>query len=179
MHPLGVPPRRAVTVHAQCSADPGARRRRSASGRLLQLYAPQLPVFSSAFVFGLFVILVPIADRAYHRLSTEAGPSTALPFHLNLTVCSRCTGVPVHTRRILLPGLSSVLTVCSWCIAVPVHTRCVLLPGPARRGGWRRTWPASATSWGASRSSGIRRTCSSRRGNANVKSPVIVLPVCP
>ena len=45
---------------------PGRRR-----GRLLQLYAPKLPVVSSAFVFGLFALLAPLLERQYHRLATD------------------------------------------------------------------------------------------------------------
>ena len=50
-------------------AEPATRRRRS--GRLLPLYAPRLPVVSSAFVFGLFALLAPWLDHWYHRLATD------------------------------------------------------------------------------------------------------------
>ena len=58
--------------------DPGkgqttGKLRRRRSGRLLQLYAPRLPVLSSAFVFGVFTLLVPVLDRAYHRISDNDG----------------------------------------------------------------------------------------------------------
>ena len=49
----------------------GRRRRRRRSARLLQLYAPRLPVMSSTFVVMLFALLAPLADRAYHKLHTE------------------------------------------------------------------------------------------------------------
>jgi len=53
---------------------------------------------------------------------------------LILTVCSKCTGVPVPTHRILLPGLATrCLVVCSQCSGAPVHTRRILLPGIATR----------------------------------------------
>jgi hypothetical protein len=40
-----------------------------------------------------------------------------------------CTGAPVHTRRILLPGLATRSpTVCPWCTGAPVYTRRILLP---------------------------------------------------
>ena len=51
--------------------DDGGRRRRRRSARLLQLYAPRLPVMSSTFVVMLFALLAPLADRAYHKLHTE------------------------------------------------------------------------------------------------------------
>jgi hypothetical protein len=54
-------------------------RRRRRSGRLATLYVPRLPVFSSAFVFGLFALLAPIADRAYHALSTEGRMASDVP----------------------------------------------------------------------------------------------------
>ena len=41
--------------------------------------SPRLPVFSSAFVFGLFALLAPIADRAYHALSTEGRMASDVP----------------------------------------------------------------------------------------------------
>ena len=49
----------------------GRHRRRRRSARLLQLYAPRLPVMSSTFVVMLFALLAPLADRAYHKLHTE------------------------------------------------------------------------------------------------------------
>ena len=42
------------------------------------------------------------------NVSLSAGPGAhAIPFQLNLTVCSYCTGVPVHAPCILLPA-------CTW-----------------------------------------------------------------
>jgi hypothetical protein len=38
----------------------GRNTTRRRSGRLLQLYAPKLPVVSSAVVFGLFALLAPV-----------------------------------------------------------------------------------------------------------------------
>jgi len=41
---------------------------------------------------------------------------TLLPFPPHLLVCSWCTSVPLHTRRILRPGLTTrPLTICSQC----------------------------------------------------------------
>lgn len=48
-------------------------------GRLLQLYVPTFPVFSSAFVFAIFALLAPVADRAYHRLATEGRLASDVP----------------------------------------------------------------------------------------------------
>jgi hypothetical protein len=50
----------------------------------------------------------------------------------SLTVCSKFTCVPVHTRRIriLLPGLATrSLTDCSQCTGVAVHTCRILFSG--------------------------------------------------
>jgi len=50
-------------------------------------------------------------------LEMGVAPKTAWPRRSSppLTVCSCCTGVPVRTRRILLPGLATrPLTVCSY-----------------------------------------------------------------
>jgi hypothetical protein len=38
--------------------------------------------------------------------SPQPVPQQPFPCHLNLIVRSRCTTVPAHTRRILLPGQS-------------------------------------------------------------------------
>ena len=53
------------------AGDGTGRRARGRRGRLLQLYAPKLPVVSSAVVFAVFAVLAPVADRAYHALATE------------------------------------------------------------------------------------------------------------
>jgi hypothetical protein len=45
-------------------------------------------------------------------------------------VCSNCTSVSVHTRRLLLNGLATRSpTARSKCTRIPVHTRRLLLPG--------------------------------------------------
>jgi len=60
--------------------------------------------------------LILYGSEVVEALAGVAGRSA--PFHLNLTVCSQCTSVPVHTRRILLSGLATrpvyiLLNVCS------------------------------------------------------------------
>lgn len=37
----------------------------------MQLYAPRLPVFSSAFLLAALAVFAPVVDRAYHKLHTE------------------------------------------------------------------------------------------------------------
>ena len=37
----------------------------------MQLYAPRLPVFSSAFLLAALAVFAPAVDRAYHKLHTE------------------------------------------------------------------------------------------------------------
>jgi hypothetical protein len=37
----------------------------------VQLYAPRLPVFSSAFLLAALAVFAPAVDRAYHKLHTE------------------------------------------------------------------------------------------------------------
>jgi hypothetical protein len=52
-----------------------------------------------------------------------AGPGHLFRLKLNLTVCSYCTGVPVHTRRVfLLVWPLSCLSSSNWHVA-----RCVLV----------------------------------------------------
>jgi len=51
-----------------------------------------------------------------------------------LSKTRKVTGVPVHTRRILLPNAATrALTVCSQCTGVPVHTRRIFLTNVATR----------------------------------------------
>jgi len=64
-----------------------------------------------------------------------AGPVTALPLLLHLTVCSSCAGVTVHTRRILLPvwpytasPFQLNLTVCSYIVNQCTRTPLPHLP---------------------------------------------------
>lgn len=57
-------------------AKAGARRdmsRNHAGGLLhrVQLYAPRLPVFSSAFLLAALAVFAPAVDRTYHKLHTE------------------------------------------------------------------------------------------------------------
>ena len=59
-----------------------------------------------------------------HYLSAGRRPNTHRPrFTINLTVvCLQCTGGPVHTRRILLPGTACrLLTVYRWTRAHSPH----------------------------------------------------------
>jgi hypothetical protein len=49
---------------------------------------------------------------------------------------TKCNGVHVHTRRILLPGLATPFPDCLLAVnrgTRPVHTRRILLPGLATR----------------------------------------------
>jgi hypothetical protein len=50
-----------------------------------------------------------IVYRCTRTQSLHPPPSRghSSPFQLNLPVCKRCTGVCVHTRRVLLPGLAT------------------------------------------------------------------------
>ena len=54
--------------------------------------------------------IVEAAEAGTYAAGTEpeAGPCTKFPFQINLPVCSWCTSVPAHTRRILLPGLTLI-----------------------------------------------------------------------
>ena len=79
-----------------------------------------------------------------HSPHPHQWPGHSFPHQLYLTVCSRCTCVPVHTRHILLPGLATrSLTVCSYCTCVSVHTRFILLPARPYTADITRTFPAS------------------------------------
>jgi len=60
---------------------------------------------------------VPFAELC----ALHAGPNTSSQFQLNLLVCSKCTSVPVHTRRNLLPGLTLVPSLSS---SISATSRC-------------------------------------------------------
>jgi hypothetical protein len=126
--------------------------------------APALPfpaAPASALKRAVYRARVQPLRKRRARASSAAGVASAkgqtlklVPFSAQLDcllVVYRCTGVPVHTRRIILPGGpvavamlprlpdgssgggSRSLTACSECTSVPAHTQAPRAPSLPRR----------------------------------------------